>query len=152
MSGGLIQWPTVLLRQPLQALDLVGIEPSKLLAPCVDGWSAHPLSPDHFGHAVLICLSQDPNNLLVRKSPLLYSRLSLQKRPLSQASTGLKFVGQVMRNHDILAQELNSEKIYVMQGPPESEPIFFSSLIDINRPETSQLKLLVRLCFQVFDE
>ena len=48
-----------------------------------------------------------------------------------------------VRNHDLLAQNLNSDNISVIQGSPESECVFYSNLIDINLPETLQQKLLI---------
>ena len=53
------------------------------------------LNDGHNRHAVLVRFAQYPNNLFVAESLLLHSRLSLQKRPLFQASIGPKFTGQV---------------------------------------------------------
>ena len=48
-----------------------------------------------------------------------------------------------VRNHNILRQYLKSENISLVQGPAESNPVFYSNLLDINIPEPLRQKLLV---------
>jgi hypothetical protein len=85
----------VLSLQHLEPLYLVGVELTKLLAPDVNGRVTHAVALGHHRHTVLVRLVQYLNYLLVTALTLLHSLLSLQKRPFSQASIGLKFTGQV---------------------------------------------------------
>jgi hypothetical protein len=71
----------------------------------------------HHRHAVLVRLTQYPNNLFVTESSLLHFRLSLQKRPFSQASTGPKFTGQVSPE----ALDFNPMVILFIQEPVSAQ-------------------------------
>jgi hypothetical protein len=44
---------------------------------------AHPVVLGRLCHVVLIYLSQDPKDLIVRETPLINTHLARQKRPLS---------------------------------------------------------------------
>src|SRR5690606_41755362 len=84
----------VLSLQRFESFDLIRLHTAELLTPCVDRGLAHTMAFGHLGHAVLIRLAQDPDDLLVAVSRLLHLPLAIEEAIVS-SYLGSKKPGQV---------------------------------------------------------